>query len=156
MKIYYKDSSMTRLLWRSWGPSSLGPPSLDSGPANEPPLSPGASGLLWPGPPSPDPGAPPEGSMKPPASKDQRTLWAGRAWESHLACSAHAGGIPAAASPHGAFTPPRNHSVLSGAVCQGLAWVGGGTRPGKQQGAQALGCVFPARPPSSPTQGSLS
>ena len=61
-------------------------------------------------------------------------------------------GFPPAASSHGAVSPPRNHSVLSGAVCQGLASVGGGKRPGKQQGAQALGCFFSACPPSSPTQ----
>ena len=61
-------------------------------------------------------------------------------------------GFPAAASLHGAVPLPRNHSVLSGAVCQGLASVRGGKRPGKQQAAQALGCFFSPCPPSSPTQ----
>ena len=61
-------------------------------------------------------------------------------------------GFSAAASSRGAVPRPRNRSVLSGAVCQGLASVGGGKRPGKQQGGQALGCFFSPCPPSSPTQ----
>ena len=32
-------------------------------------------------------------------------------------------GFPAAASLHRAVAPPRNHSILGGAVCQDLAWV---------------------------------
>ena len=95
---------------------------------------------------------PPEGSVKPPASKDRSPLWAGRACKSHLVRNPHAGGIPGCSLLARSVPPPRNHSVLSAAVCQGLASVGSGKHPGKQQGAQALDCFFSPCPPSSPTQ----